>query len=192
MKLILKLVIGIIIWLILTDIQRTYFEGHYIIYMILIAFVVSFLLFTVSKVVWFAKKKKILKFATFGTLYFFTLLLGIFLVNMIYKNIAENQFIALLNDINKYKIENSHFPRKLSELPNKHYNTYGIIPHEFIYEGYKPFVWNGIGFDESKVNSKTEKMVGYTTPLFGYSKYRIDEKEDIGTVIEDVKNKNVW
>jgi len=88
------------------------------------------------------------------------------------------------------KTENGHIPKQLSDLPNRHRHIYGIIPHEFVYEGYKPYVWNGIGFDKSEINSETEKIVGYRTPM-GYTKYRIADDENIGKIIEDLK-KNVW
>ena len=190
MRFILKIVFGIIIWLILVDIQWTFFDNHSIENLIFIAFGICLLLLIISGFYWIFKKKRILKFATFGTLYFLTLSIAMILINVVYGKIAENQFIELLKDIQKYKIEKGHIPKKLSDLPTEHHNIYGIIPHEFIYEGYKPFIWNGIGFDESKIDSKTEKMVGFKTPM-GYEKYRISDDESIGDVIKEVK-KNVW
>lgn len=112
------------------------------------------------------------------------------IINVIYDKIAKKEYIELLNDIQKYKIENGHIPKKLSELKNKHYNIYGIIPHEFVYKGYKPYTWNGIGFDESKIDSETEKIIGYRTPM-GYRDYRIADDENINDVIDDLK-KNEW
>ena len=115
------------------------------------------------------------------------------LINVVYGKVAENQFIELLDDIEKYRIENGHIPKKLSDLTTKHTNVYGIIPHEFIYEGYKPFVWNGIGFDESEIDSETEKIVGYKTPM-GYTKYRIADDENVLEIIQKAEEfeKNVW
>ena len=112
------------------------------------------------------------------------------IVNVIYDKIAKNQYIELLNDIQEYKIEKGHIPKKLSELKNKHFNIYAVFPHEFVYKGYKPFIWNGVGFDESKTFSESEKIVGYRTPM-GYRDYRIANDEDINKIIEDLKN-NEW
>ena len=193
LKFILKLIIGIIIWLILVDIQWTFFDSHSIENLIFIAFGVFLLLLTIKGIYWLFKKKQILKFAPFGTLYFFVFSLTMILVNVAYGKIAENQFFELLDDIEKYRIEKGHIPTKLSDLPTKHTNFYGIIPHEFIYEGYKPFVWNGIGFDESEIDSETEKIVGYKTPM-GYTKYRIADDENVLEIIKkaDEFEKNVW
>jgi amino acid transporter len=191
LRFISKVIIGIIIWLIFTDLQRTYFGGHYISNTIFTIFGICLLLLIISKIVWLIKKKKILNFATFGTVYLLSLLIGMILVNITFKNIAEFQFVRLLKDIDKYKIENGHLPEKLKDLSSNHFNIYGIIPHEFIYEGYKPFIWNGIGFDESEIDSKTEKIIGYKSP-FGYSKYRIAEDEDFEKIIEEVSRINVW
>lgn len=113
------------------------------------------------------------------------------LVNMTFKNIAEYQFITLLKEIDNYKIQNGHLPKKLKDLPSNHFNIYGVIPHEFIYEGYKPFIWNGIGFDESEIDSETEKIIGFKAP-FGYTKYRIAEDEDFERIIKEVSGINVW
>ena len=190
LRFILKIVFGIIIWLILVDIQWTFFDSHSIENLIFIAFGICLLLLITSGIYWIFKKKRILKFTAFGTLYFFTLSVAMILTNVAYGKIAENQFIELLKDIHKYKVEKGHIPKKLSDLPNEHHNIYGIIPHEFVYEGYKPFIWNGIGFDESEIDSETEKMVGFKMPM-GYEKYRISDDESIGEVIKEVK-KNMW
>jgi|TARA_R110002020_G_scaffold232846_2_gene444366 hypothetical protein len=115
------------------------------------------------------------------------------LTNVAYGKVAEKQFFELLKDIEKYRVEKGHIPKKLSDLPTKHINVYGIFPHEFIYEGYKPYLWNGIGFDESKIDSDTEKIVGYKTPM-GYTKYRIADDENVLEIIKkaDEYEKNVW
>ncbi len=167
-----------------TDIQLTYFGGHYIANTILIIFGICLLLLIISKLIWLIKKKTILTFTSFATLYFFSLLIGMILVNATYKNITESQFVSLLKDIDKYRIDNGFLPVKLNDLPSKHMNIYGIIPHEFIYEGYKPFIWNGTGFDLSELESGTEKMIGYNTPL-GPTKYRIAEDENFENIFED-------
>ncbi len=183
MKFILKLVIGIIIWLILVDIQWTFFNSHSIENLIFIAFGVSLLLLIIKGIYWLFKKRRILKFAPFATLYFFAFSLTMILTNVAYGKISENQFFELLGDIEKYRIKKGHIPKKLSDLSTKHTNVYGIIPHEFIYEGYKPFVWNGVGFDESEIDSETEKIVGYKTPM-GYTKYRIADDESVLEIIK--------
>jgi len=190
LKFILKVVAGIFIWLIIVDIQWTFFDSHSIENLILIGLVVSLTLLISSGIYWAFKKKRILKFAAFGTLYLLTLLITMILVNIVYAKIAENQFRELLKDIQKYTNEKGYIPKSLTDLPTKHYNIYAIIPHEFIYEGYKPFIWNGIGFDESEIDSDTEKIVGYKTPM-GYTKYRIAEDENIQDVIDSAK-KNEW
>ena len=190
MRFIFKVIIGIIIWLILVDIQWTFFDSHSIENIIFFILGICLLLLITSKIYWYLKKKRILKFAAFATVYFFSLSIAMILTNVVYGKIAASQYIELLKDIKKYKIKNGHIPKKLSDLPADHHNIYGIIPHEFIYEGYKPFIWNGVGFDESKVDSDTEKIVGYKTPM-GYTKYRISNDENIDDVIKDVR-KNVW
>ncbi len=179
--------------MILVDIQWTFFDSHSIENLIFIAFGVSLLLLIIKGIYWLFKKRRILKFAPFATLYFFTFSLTMILINVAYGKIAENQFFKLLDDIEKYRIEKGHIPQNLSDLPTKHNNFYGIIPHEFIYEGYKPFVWNGIGFDESEIDSEAEKIVGYKTPM-GYTKYRIADDESVLEIIKkaDKFEKNVW
>ncbi|WP_047548473.1 hypothetical protein [Psychroserpens sp. Hel_I_66] len=189
-KFISKVIFGILIWLILVDIQWTFFDSHSIENLIFIVFGIFLLLLIISGIYWVFKKKRILKFAGFGTLYFLAFSITMILTNVVYGKIAESQFIVLLKDIEKYKIEKGQIPKVLSDLPTEHYNVYGIVPHEFIYEGYKPFIWNGIGFDESEIDSETEKIVGYKTPM-GYTKYRIADDENIDDVIENVI-KNVW
>ncbi|WP_452231963.1 hypothetical protein [Lacinutrix sp. MEBiC02595] len=190
MRFILKVIIGILIWLILVDIQWTFFDSHSIENLIFIAFGIFLFLLIISGIYWIFKKKRILKFAGFGTLYFLAFSITMILTNVVYGKIAENQYIELLKDIKEYKITNGHIPKELSDLPTEHHNVYGIIPHKFIYEGYKPFIWNGIGFDESKTESETEKLVGYKTPM-GYTKYRIADDENIDDVISSIR-KNVW
>ncbi len=190
MKYIFKVIIGIIIWLILVDIQWTFFDSHSIENIVFLVLGICLLLLITSGIYWVFKKKRILKFTTFGTIYLFTLSIVMILTNVVYDKITVNQYIELLKDIKEYKIKNGHIPKKLSDLTNEHYHIYGIIPHEFIYKGYNPFIWNGIGFDESKTESKTEKLVGYRTPM-GYTEYRIANDENIDDVIKDVK-KNVW
>jgi hypothetical protein len=185
-----KVVIGILIWLILVDIQWTFFDSHSIENLIFIVFGILLLLLIISRIYWVFKKKRILKFAGFGTLYFLTLSVTMILTNVAYGKIAENQFIELLKDIKEYKAAKGHIPKILADLPTEHHNVYGIVPHEFIYEGYKPFIWNGIGFDESEIDSETEKIVGYKTPM-GYTKYRIADDENMDDIIEKVIN-NVW
>ena len=190
MKFTFKVIIGIIIWLVLVDIQWTFFDSHSVEYIVFFALGICFLLLLSSGIYWLFNKKRIFKFAAFGTLYFFTLLIVMILINVIYGQITKNQYINLLKDIQEFKIKKGHIPEKLSDLTIEHYHIYGILPHEFIYEGYKPFIWNGIGFDESKTDSKTEKLVGYKTPM-GYSKYRIANDENIDDVIKDLK-KSIW
>jgi hypothetical protein len=63
--------------------------------------------------------------------------------------------------------------------------------HDFIYEGYKPYLYNGVGFDQSEIESETEKVIGYKYPL-GYSKYRISEDEDFNKIINEASKINVW
>ncbi len=190
LRFISKVIIGILIWLILVDIQWTFFDSHSIENLIFIVFGIFLLLLIISGVYWIFKKKRILKFAGFGTLYFIILSITMILTNVAYGKITENQFIELLKDIKEYKTAKGHIPNELSDLLTEHRNVYGIVPHEFIYEGYKPFIWNGIGFDESEIDSETEKIVGYKTPM-GYTKYRIADDENIDNVISKV-GKNVW
>ena len=190
LKFILKVFIGIIIWLILIDIEWTFLNKHYIENLIFIMFGIFLFLLITSGIYWIFKKKRIFKFTVFGTLYILTLIVTMIIVNLIYDKVTENQFISLLKDIEKYRVKNGYIPKKLNDLPTNHYNIYGIVPHEFIYEGYKPHVWNGVGFDESETESKTEKMIGFKTPI-SYEKYRISDDEQISKVIERVK-KNVW
>ena len=71
MKFILKIILGLIIWLILIEIQWTFFESHTIENLIFIAFGICLLLLIFSGFYYLIKKKQILKFAVFWNVLFF-------------------------------------------------------------------------------------------------------------------------
>ena len=187
LRFILKVVIGIIIWLILTDIQRTYFGGQYIANLIVILFGVSLLSIIKSEIIYFKKRKKKnkFKFVHISAPYLLCLLIGMFFVNIVYKNIAEHQFIALLKGIDSYRVENGYLPKKLEDLPNNYFNIYGVIPHQFIYEPYTTFIEREMVFDERNVVSQSEMIIGFKTP-FNSTKYRISENENFMIIIQEL------
>lgn len=70
MKFIFKIIIGLIFWLILVDIQWTYFYSHSIENITFLAFSICFIFLIFSGIYWLVKKKRVFKFAAYGSLFF--------------------------------------------------------------------------------------------------------------------------
>lgn len=193
MKLIYKLFLGLLVWLIFTEIERTYYLNFYTLYTVLILFFLSLVSLLIGKIISKYKKNKLYKTSLNLAKYLILLLILVFLTNAIYKNIARNKFEKLVSEINSFKNEKGQLPKRISDLKSSHSNIYSLLEHEFIYEGYKPYVWtDDDGFVLSKEDSKNEKMVGYKYPL-GYAKYTIStEDKNLNLLIKEMDKDKTW
>jgi hypothetical protein len=193
MKLIYRLFLGLIVWLTFTEIERTYNLTFYTLYTVLILFFISLVMTLIGKIISKYKENKFYKTSFKSAIYLASLLVLIFTTNAIYKNIARNTFDKLVSEINLYKNEKGQLPKRTSDLKSSHSNIYALLEHEFIYEGYKPYVWtDGEGFVLSKEDSKNEKMVGYKYPL-GYAKYKIScDDKNLNLVIQEMDKDKTW
>ena len=163
MNFLYKILIGIIIWLIVIEIERTYGFAFFGSSIILILFLSSAITFLIFRLIPALKKKHVYPLSIKSSKFFGVLLTSVFIINTVYLNVAKHNFKLILDQVEIYKNEFGILPKELKDLPNPTSNVYGFLKHDFIYES-EMWLKNKNNRYELK-ESLTDKVIGYKTPM---------------------------